>query len=334
MKFRRTVKIFAKGMLFGEYAVLQGFPAVAVTFPSPCFLIDLTLLQPADNGKITIKSAFFRVKEIEFASSSLDESVEKDEDSFFFKNLLAPWSKFLKECHLTIDIKTSFMPSLGFGSSSAIIAGISAFLAEYFLGFENASDLLSSEEFWLKLRESLMRIQGNGSGYDIGVQLASYSRRFSHTQCWKYLNQLEKKTAVPLIENFGENSLDMKTWGCFVKTHSYSNTSKVLNKFQTQKNKYQLVEALGEISNLFLQQPTTENIAFLMKESREICSNFFSDDLFLQDIFKRLDSVPFKTMGAGGGDCLWVLCSQAELIKLGFQESDIAFAFEREITSV
>ncbi|MES2614134.1 MAG: hypothetical protein V4591_01830, partial [Bdellovibrionota bacterium] len=55
----------------------------------------------------------------------------------------------------------------------------------------------------------------------------------------------------------------------------------------------------------------------------------FPSNCEFKNLLLRLKDVPFKTMGAGGGDCLWVLCSRKKLLEeLNFASEDIAFAFE------
>ena len=135
----------AKAILFGEYGVLYGGKAVAVTFFDHCFNISLKIKRLEENSSIKIKSDFFSNQNIQFSIHDNNENKNNDPNIFFFSNLIKPWNSYLENCELNIEIQKSFSPSLGFGSSSALIAGISAGLWE--LIYQN-KEYLNKIEFW------------------------------------------------------------------------------------------------------------------------------------------------------------------------------------------
>lgn len=311
----------AKALLFGEYAVLQNFPAIAVTFSSSHFSMSIEICSQSDKNEIKIKSSFFPNK---FLSFSLNAPTTK-ENEFFYK-LLQPWQKLLLNHDLFIDISQSFAPSLGFGSSSAIITGVSLALYEYFF---KTKEVLIDEVFWQFVRNSIASIQGSGSGYDAGVQLAAVVNLTSAPSCWTFQNQ--EISSTPVIQKLNIPSHLLKEYGCFLKTHLYSDTAKALTKFASSNEKIYLSKMHGELSLQFLQDYSIDNLKKLMFKSQIIAKEqgLFPTHSQFQNLVLRLKDVPFKSMGAGLGDCLWVLCKKKELqVKHGFLESDIAFAFE------
>lgn len=313
--FQKKMRVPAKAMLFGEYGVLAYFPAIAVTFYNYFFDIDVEI---TPNGSritnVRVNSLFFKRGDIVF---SFDK--EPDDESEFFYKLFLPWKDRLLGLNITVDIRKSFPSNLGFGSSSAIIAAVCMALYEYLYGMEN---ILYESQFWDFVRQSLFQIQGEGSAYDIGVQLAAIMKNDSSLQVWKFQNQVI--TTVPLIEQLKIPLDILKQYGCFVKTYIYANTQKILNNFINSKDKNEITVLNGESALHFLQKYTIENIKKLMNKSHNIMA--VPEEMEL--IYSKLYGIPFKPMGAGLGDCLWVLSTKKQLMLNGFKEEDIAFAFE------
>jgi len=301
--FVKEFLVPAKAMLFGEYAVLQNFPAVAVTLTKHHFIIRVSL-SPKGNSTVNVKSAYFPSGEFHFSL--------KENNNEFFANLLLPWKKYLSEFNISIEILKSFDKNLGFGSSSAIISAVSLSLYEYFFGIKNC---LQDEMFWKYVRQSIAQIQGKGSGYDVGVQLAAILHAEQSLCCWSFQNKTN--TSVPIIKKLNIPPEVLKQYGCFLKTHVYANTKKLLS---TTINS-EFIKTSGEFAKSFLQNYSVQNLQILMSSQ-----NYNSVDE-LQKIITKLNGIMFKFMGAGHGDCLWVLCKKNVLLERGFCEDDVAFEF-------
>lgn len=308
----------AKAMLFGEFGVLFGFPAVACAFLPPHFSIRTDLLDACSPGKkILIESPFY-------------PSGFSDDDPFFL-NLIQPWQDCLAGKTLKIQILSSFSPALGFGSSSALIAGVSQGLWKIF--YPEKTDFLKQRLFWEKVRMSLKQIQGAGSGYDIGVQLyAGQQTRQNQISFWKYENQPHH--SVPLVQEILIERDVFSKYGCFLKTHIYSDTQRQITDFQKKQDKETSARDHAHVVGKFLTDFSLENLKNLMDKSRKIA---LAQHLFpfhnsgFQSLYQHLEEnqIPFKTMGSGNGDCLWVLANRKKLIEKGLISSDdIAFAFE------
>lgn len=324
------LSIPAKALLFGEYGVLFGGKAIAVTFFDHYFEISLKIKNFEENSSIQIKSDFFTNKNILFSTNDFENSLNQDPNIFFFVNLLKPWKHFLNHSHLEIEIHKSFSPALGFGSSSALIAGVSSALWQ--LIFQN-QDYLNQIEFWNYIKQSITNIQGSGSGYDVAVQLAALKEQEtnSKTKCWIFQNK--NNSIVPSISHFVPD-VSIFNLGCFVSTNIYSNTSKIIRKFQNTKDKKNFANKHAEISDLFLTNQSIENIQICMNKSIKIAKEqdiLPTNDIKLNQLISTFNSkqISFKTMGAGHGDCLWVLANKNKLItECRISEIDIPFAFE------
>jgi mevalonate kinase len=350
-----SLMVPAKAMLFGEYGVMYGYPSVAYTFYDYCFLIKIEVT-PSLESRVNIFSAYFEEKKVSF---SLEE--EPSWEALFFYHMLKPWEEELASKKLTLTIDHSFSPSLGFGSSSALIAGVSYLLNQCFL-----QEGLTSLELWNKVRASLTLCQEGGSGYDVGVQLAALFSPKKTSQFWSY--QLTKRL-VPHIEELrhlneklennnqeleyhneelehhneklGHLKLDQKetfpnSLGCFLRTGLYSNTREHLKYFTEKKDKTYWASEHGKIAEAFLAlPPSLEGLGPLMIASFELAqkqgivpweSPLLKDGVFLKNLDKA--SIPYKTMGSGFGDCLWVLASKEKLMEdLKVDPSYVAYAF-------
>ncbi|MES2615339.1 MAG: hypothetical protein V4591_07990, partial [Bdellovibrionota bacterium] len=239
--FHKKLHVPAKAMLFGEYAVLQNFPAVAITFYHYSFQIN-----------VNIKKSFHMKENKVFIKSSFSSY------GTFFDQLLHPWLNLLVGYDVEIEILQSFPPSLGFGSSSAIIAGVSLALYEFFYDHKN---IVEEAEFWKYVRKSIVCVQGKGSGYDVGVQLASIFNSNKNVDCWSF----ENNQPVPVLKKLNVPYNLLKHYGCFLKTNIYSDTKKMLS---TQKNNF--AQQHGELSLHFLKNYSLQNIEELMYKSLSI----------------------------------------------------------------
>lgn len=326
------LSIPAKALLFGEYGVLYGGKAIAVTFFSNCFHISIKIQKITEDETVTVQSEFFPRKFIQFPIHELSNNSfsKNDTNIFFFGNLLRPWKKVLKSCKLEIYIEKSYPPALGFGSSSALIAGVSRGLWE--LIYQN-KEYLNSPLFWKNIRDSIKNIQGNGSGYDVAVQLAASQNNplDNKTKLWIFQNK--KESPIPSIQSFIPNE-DISKYGCFLSTNIYSNTTQAIKMFQNEKNKLDFAKKHTSLANWFLLNHSVEDLKIGMEKSLKIANQQRILPTNIEK-FNRLLSIlatqhiSYKTMGAGHGDCLWVLTSRKKLAEeCHIPETDIPFSFE------
>jgi mevalonate kinase len=317
------ITVPAKGMLFGEYGVLHGFPAITALFSPPHFHIQLSW-QRSSQPTVRVKSDFFSSREIVF--SPKDPLAPQEQEAVFFYQLLHPWRAELSRHSVDIEILHSFSPSLGFGSSSALIAGIST----AFFGFYHPQkqDPLSSPLFWQKISESIQATQGKGSGYDVASQAFALVHKQKNALLSYEPAHANENHGVPQINVVPLSLQEIKKMGCFVKTGIYAETKAILQKQIDSQKKF--AHQHGTLAQRFLTQPHPEYLKFLLNDAKEIAlaQGLFPTTPEFQHLVQTLGSLPFKSMGAGHGDCLWVLASKQELQNRGLATHQIAFAFE------
>jgi mevalonate kinase len=326
------LSIPAKALLFGEYGVLYGGKAIAVTFFSNYFHISIKIQKIANDESISIKSDFFPNKLIQFSQNHLsnDFMYKNDANVFFFVNLLKPWKELLKPYKLEIHIEKSYSPSLGFGSSSALIAGISRGLWQ--LIYQN-EEYLNHPLFWKNIRDSIKNIQGKGSGYDVAVQLAASQSNQLDKNLNLWIFQNKKGSEIPTIEKITHNK-NISDYGCFLSTNIYSDTTKAIKKFQNEKNKLIYAKQHSDLADWFLINHSLEHLKIGMERSLKIAKEQGIIPINNEKFNKLLSilnsqNVPYKTMGAGHGDCLWILTNKKKLtMECHIPEADIPFAFE------
>ncbi|WP_158996894.1 hypothetical protein [Pigmentibacter ruber] len=327
-----NVKIPAKAMLFGEYGVLNHGKAIAVTFDQYFFKFNIKVSSNfKDSSLIKIKSDFFSSKEIEFSSKELELKTPLDKKTLFFIKLLQPWYCYIKNRNIEISILNSYSPSLGFGSSSAIISGIAVAFNSIFL---DNKPIFSNPIFWKNIRQSIINVQGKGSGYDVAVQLAHYLSQSENEpiQFWVFQNQEDSE--IPNITKFKPKD-DINLYGCFLKTNIYSDTKKAIYIFSQDNKKEEFANSHTKLAESFINDSSIKNLNYLMKSAQVIASkqNILPvEETTFNNLIIQLNSykVTFKTMGAGHGDCLWTLATPDYLINnCKILKDDIVFAFSK-----
>ncbi|WGL59098.1 hypothetical protein QEJ31_11260 [Pigmentibacter sp. JX0631] len=307
--------------------------AVAVTFDQYYFQFKIKVSSNIEHtSSIKIESSFFSSNFVQFSCKELEQnSTIADKKTLFFIQLLQPWKQFIQNRNIEISILNSFSPSLGFGSSSAIIAGISAAFNTIFL---NDTPIFSNPILWKNIRQSIKNIQGKGSGYDVAIQLAHYliEEKKDRTEFWTFQNQINSE--IPNVTKFNLID-DIKLYGCFLKTNIYSDTKKAIHIFSQNSKKEDYAASHTKLAEHFIAEPTLKNLNYLMEESFLIANkqnilplNIESFNNLTQQL--KAFNIKFKTMGAGHGDCLWVLSSPENLIKnCNILKNDIVFAFSK-----
>lgn len=295
MKF----KVPGKALLFGEYGVLKGFPAIAMSVPS--YMMEIEILKGS-------KQRWWATIESQLLSDSLvidgHSSDSESDHAQFFYSILVQYQTFFETHSLEIKVTKSFSPGLGLGSSSSFMASLHKFF-QLELNFSDA-------KLWENIFESIKLFQGKGSGYDVSVQLAS----MGHTEPEYFSYTLEKP--IPKL-------VEVKPFvaGVFVETGVISKTREVI---LLQQNDYS--NAHGELASEYLNIKSKNELGNLMNRSKAVSLKqgiLFSETELVRTLDRH--SIPFKTMGAGGGDCLWILATRGEILEK-IPESNVVFAFE------
>ncbi len=318
----------AKAMLWGEYGVLHGGPAVAVSIPQISFELHVIARKipekvlSEDTFALSVFSDFFPTGKLFLSRSQIETAFPAaSRDEKFFAGICFPWSHVFDSWSVDIYVKRSFSPALGFGSSSALLVALHRTLARLAWG----TPLIQNENvFWNGVFESLRRVQSGGSGYDVAVQNASMcfvdadgvgncegGAGCCGLRVWEYWRKLDVPHVSPLVVD------NLAGFGVFLASHVYSDTRQAL---RTQGESADFALKHESIAREFLNKPTAQSLSSLMKLARDvgraqgiIPQNFHPGDFAkLCSILDNL-GVPWKHMGSGKGDCLWVLASREDL---------------------
>lgn len=314
MNHKSSVTVPGKTLLFGEYGLLTGGEGVVVTLPSFRFHIGMELKEKnghAENCLLSIRSDFFETGQKSFLLGSLPGA--GDADANFWQGLLFPYLDFLNGFEtFEIEIKESFSPSLGFGSSSALVAAVHSFL--YRAEFGRDTECLAAPVFWERVFIALEKMQSRGSGYDVATQhAASYS---GHVQFWNYKKGNE--TVPSLIEL--EMPRDVLNFGLLVATGNYASTKLAVQKFLADEDKKRAAAAHSELAKDFLGNLAAHVLPQLMRRSRAIAREqgiLSMPEGQAAQLVEALENkgLHFKTLGSGFGDCLWVACEKEEFLE-------------------
>ena len=338
-----NVSVPGKALLFGEYGVMRGGEAVAVCLPNFKMSVDFSFREDKVEPSYSLSSDYLsRTIVVERNKlGQLLESVEANEE----RNLacyLSGFSEFLQCVTLSANVSREFSPSLGFGSSSALLSAFHIALAERFFS-PNLIEQLSYSEFWSPLYKSLMRLQGRGSGYDIALQTwaaLNCKQEFAPTvlsfRDAAYGQATERAMFSPEISVVPMSAAEMAGMGCFVESGVRSETRRVLQNMEKKKIESAFYEQQTSFAKRFLAEPVLDNVTRLCREASNLALSYgllpATDSL--QSFTRRCDSlgIAWKTMGAGYGDCLWVIANRAQvesmISEISAPEMSVQFAFE------
>lgn len=355
------VGVPAKAMLFGEYGVLRGGRAAAMLIDDYQTVLQFSFspTQMLLNERICLESDFFEspvfieTSQIPRLLSLKKLSIERGRDNGksdsahvdsneFEKekrNLacyVSEFLEFLKGWNLNVRVCESFSPSLGFGSSSALLVAFHVALSRFFGASRYEKNLLT-EKYWQRIYQSLLLLQGKGSGYDIAAQSWIFSDKYSsektilefYNPAWneKYFNP--KISVVPVSQE------EKKLFGCFVQTGVRSETRQVLSSIDFKQNLDEFYSRQMQWADSFLQSPTAATARDLCRESSALARRFglvpqnAKIEKFIGSCEK--EGIAWKTMGAGHGDCLWVMTSREHindiLRRTGVDTMSVCFDF-------
>ena len=252
----------------------------------------------------------------------------------FLCALLLPYVKYLHGCCLKINVTQAYDPALGFGSSSALIAGLHGLLFK--LIFKKKfidSNGFFDDIFVGFMRQTLDLLQGKGSGYDVLVQAAAatfsapenslrlFEEEFNSVTlpCLFIVDVLSKRVFKHnKFQVFSEEDVTLKKHEqpfCFLRTEVYSDTTQVLNSVVLSDDFY---DEQKKMCHEFLQATGPETVSSLCLRSQNLMQKVGLLPSFqatapghdpLADLCRDLGAagIVYKSMGAGAGDCLFVL---------------------------
>lgn len=338
-----VVSVPGKALLFGEFGVMRGGPAVAVCLPQFRMDVEFSFEATQSQAMHSFESRFFS-SVIQVYQSQITKLLSDKRESEE-RNLACYLSSFEKQIsRFSVNAKVieSFSPALGFGTSSALLVAFSVAL-ERRLRMLPAGEKFIEPDFWQRLYDALLRLQGRGSGYDIALQawfienLPRQSKVVPLSFKNSFLPSSQSSPRFdPLIEQLKIPDSELSRMGCFVETGVHSNTREVLKQMEGRSALIPFAEKHSEIALKFIKKPTFQHAVDLCAEASELIRGMELLPLSpsLQKFVEECDhaGVSWKTMGAGHGDCLWVLADRLTVATLAHRAAAhqirVRFAFE------
>lgn len=264
-------------MLLGEYAVLDGHPALAMAVNK-----RLTVsLKPREDNIIIITSA------LGTHQTTIDNI-----------NVVAPFDFalcILQQHNLpsgcNINITTDFSHLLGLGSSAALTASLTATLAKW-LNLEN--DLQS---LWHRGIKAIRQVQGHGSGADLAASL------------WGGVIHLHNK---PITVKQLATDIPLSVVYSGSKQITANAIPKQLDKSQANPNKYKQYnkssDDLVAAATTAINNQHWQNLGALLDKGHELLAARNVSNKHLDELCRQLRKEPemtgAKISGAGYGDCV------------------------------
>ncbi len=278
-------------MLFGEHAVLHGYPAIACAIDH-WLHIDWSITYPQDDG-VHIYSA---LAEHHTSWSALEAHPKL---SFVLAGLrwlrdhLAPFPR-IRLPALSIRIRSDINSTQGLGSSSAVMAALLTGFAPLL------PQQMTQSDMFLLGRELIRQVQGSGSGTDLATALAGGVSQLTPTT-----GKIERLTdSLPLINLY----VGYKT-----------PTPEVIRRVQADWQAYpdllqhQLmsISQLTHLSAQAIRQQDLPRLGRLMNMAQGLMQGLGVSDPNLDKLIHQLRAcegvLGAKISGSGLGDCVIAL---------------------------
>lgn len=341
--FKSVISVPGKALLFGEYGVMQGGSAVAVSLPQYRMDVEFSFMRSEGEIKHSLESDYFP-QPVTILHDQIAMHLNSNQDSEE-RNLACYLSSYvnkLDRCCVQAEVTRSFSPSLGFGSSSALLSAFGIALYQRW-SVKSAEEILEDKTFWQNLFDSLVMLQRRGSGYDIALQ--SWCSIRETAQCKSgafafrnvaYEPRCTPQQFEPLISRLQIPEEEYQSLGCFVETGVRSETRIVLRDMENKYGISDFCEKQSAIASLFIENPCLKTAQTLCREASDLSKamGLLPTNLKLNHFVNECDKygISWKTMGAGFGDCLWVLaersCIESLAKRIDASELKVRFAFE------
>ena len=287
-----------KLMLFGEHAVLHGYPCLVTTVG----LRYKVSIVPIDEPIIFIHTPALENKKEDYSVTieDLPRTQLNNEDTKFILAVLKelmPSGGYRNGFKITTDGPVS---SYGLGSSSAICSATVRALSKV-LGTD-----LSKEEIFQKAYTAVLKVQGTGSGFDTAAATFGGTLRY---QTGMDIRKLPIKE-LPLVIGF---------------TGKKASTVDLVNKVdqQTHDELFQSIGEITESAETALIKEDWETLGILANKNQELLEALGVSTPTLEKgiaAARQAGAYGAKLSGAGGGDCMFAICGPS---KIGLLEKEL-----------
>ena len=275
------IKVSAPGklMLLGEHAVVYGYPCIVTAVDKRLYVEAEIINQKADEI-ITPQ-----VKESRFVLESIADFKEK----------------FKVKKSVKVITNGDFSHNVGLGSSSAVTVATFVALSSLF------NTTISKREIFDLSYKVNLKIQGVGSGFDIAA--ATYGGILYFVSGGKVIKPLNIDS-LSLVVGYSGIKADTPFIVQNLKLKMQNDNLKI--KFNQIFKK---IDSFVEKAKISLLQKQSSELGKLMTENHKLLQNLgVSTDKLdaMVDAVLKAGAYGAKLSGAGGGDCMIALVSQAK----------------------
>ena len=281
-------------MLFGEHAVIYGYPCI-VTAVNERILVKI---QPNDSDQLLVDAP--DVKVINYTNKIKDVGRNRDIPKgvrFIEAAIKQFYDSFSINQGLRIETKSTFSSKFGFGSSSAVTVAVIKAFSEIF------NKKLTKKEIFDLSYKAVLDVQGTGSGFDLAASIWGGTIYF--VKGGKEIKNiiLEK---LPLLVGY---------------TGIKADTPSLVSKVAQLRNMHpeivnSVFEGIGivvEKARKYLRNLDMEKLGELMNLNQGLLESLGVNSKELSNlIFSARNSGAYgaKLSGAGGGDCMIALSAK------------------------
>ncbi len=301
-----TVSAPGKLMLLGEYAVVYNRPCLVTAVDQR---MNLTA-EVQDNDNFELEAPDVEVSNYKKSLKDLGEGDIPKGAKFVEVALKNIYEKYGFKKGIKIVTSSEFSSQFGFGSSSASTVCAIKALSEI-LNLK-----LSEKEIFDISYKTVLDIQGKGSGFDIAA--AVYGGTLYFVTGGKVIEPLNIKS-LPLMVGYSGIKADTVTLINNVK-ESFANRQDRLNEI------YNAIEVLVNNAKTAILKMDREILGDLMNKNQEYLRELGASIPKLDDMINislSAGAYGAKLSGAGGGDCMIVVCPKDKelLVKAGIAQA-------------
>ncbi len=284
-------------MLFGEHAVVYGYPCIVTAVDQRIFVT----VEQTNTGNFELEAPDVQVEGYKKPIDKLGEGEIPKGTQFIevaVKNVFKKYKP--KTPGLKIKTRSEFSSKFGFGSSSAsTVCAVKAIS-------ELLSLKLTSKQIFDLSFKTVLDIQKKGSGFDVAA--AVYGGTLYFVIGGKKIEPLKIKL-LPLIVGYSGMKADT--------VELINKVSKKADLYPAEiKGIYNLIGGIVEKARVLIEKNKWEEVGQLMDVNQGLLESLgVSIDKLSKMIYGARDNGAYgaKLSGAGGGDCMITLSSDKNL---------------------
>ena len=290
----KTITASAPGklMLYGEHAVVYGSPCI-VTAVDQRVRVSV---EPNGEGEIHVCSPNVGLDEYHKKISRLGKDDLPKSMAFVEMLIKRFYDKYQIKNGIRVSTESDFSTQFGFGSSAAVVAGLTLALAKYF-----EKEMLKKDIFE-RAYQAVLEVQGVGSGFDVAASV--------------YGGTLYYVTPGKIIEEIYQGDLPMVVGYTGIK----ADTPTLIRQVAELKRKEGWGEAVfGDIGDLVnkakivFEKKDFGQLGKLMNKNQKLLTTLNVSCIELDKMIKAAKDAGAdgaKLSGAGGGDCMVAMVSE------------------------